>query len=73
MANSRSVSWPNSPAPTTSSDSTGSAAATVVLIERSSTWFVDTLTRSPAVNPDDAMRRWFSRIRSNTTMLSYSE
>ena len=31
------------PAPRTSSDSTGSTAARLVLIERISTWFIDTL------------------------------
>ena len=51
MANSRSVTWPNTPAPISSSEITGSADASVVLIERSSTWLVETLMRSPAVMP----------------------
>ena len=73
MANSRSVTCPNRPAPISSSDSTGSDDASVVLIERSSTWFIEMLMRSPAVSPAAATRRSLSRMRSNTTMLSYSE
>ena len=73
MANSRSVTWPNSPAPISSSEITGSADDSVVLIERISTWLVEMLMRSPAVMPAAATRRSLSRMRSNTTIESYSE
>ena len=45
-ANSRSATAPRMPEPTTSNDSTGSTAAKLVLIDRISTWFIDTLTTS---------------------------
>ncbi len=42
-ANSLSATAPITPAPSTSSESTGSTAARLVLSERISTWFIDTL------------------------------
>ena len=45
-AKSCSATAPRIPAPTTSSDSTGSTAARLVLSERISTWFIDTLMMS---------------------------
>ena len=45
--NSRSATAPMMPEPTMSSDSTGSTAAMLVLSDRMSTWFIDTLIVSP--------------------------
>ncbi len=45
----------------------------LVLSERNSTWFTDTFTTSAAERPPAASRRSFSLIRSNTTIVSYSE
>ena len=49
---------------------TGSADAIVVASDRSSTWLVEMLTRSPAPRPAAATRRSFSWTLSNTTTLS---
>ena len=46
-ANSRSVVAPRIPAPRISSDRTGRTAAMLVLIERISTWFIETFITSP--------------------------
>ncbi len=45
-ANSESVDWPMIQAPITNSDSTGMIAEKLVLSERISTWFIETLTMS---------------------------
>ena len=71
MANSSSVTAPMIPAPTTSSEMTGMSDTTVVLIERSSTWFIDSeviceYVRRPLVPTN----RSFSLILSSTTIVS---
>ena len=38
-----------------------------------SVWFTARFTDSPKVRPDDSPARVFSRILSNTTVVSYSE
>ena len=64
---------PISHTPTTSSESTGSTAARLVLIDRISTWFIDRLTMSPYEARVVTSLRVFSWTLSNTTMVSYSE
>ena len=70
---SRRVVAPRKPEPRTSSDSTGSTAAMLVLIERISTWFIDTLITSAYGTREPEKRSVFSLTLSNTTMVSYSE
>ena len=54
-----------------SSEMTGSADAIVVASDRSSTWLVETLTRSPAREAGGGQRAARSRwTLSNTTTLS---
>ena len=49
-------------------------ATSEVLIDRARVWFIDRLTISEYVMRPDAPRPWeLSRIRSNTTTVSYSE
>ena len=51
----------------------GRIATTVVLIERMSVWFTARFTDSPNVRPDTSPSSLvFSRILSNTTVVSYS-
>src|SRR5215218_2474580 len=71
--NSSSVVCPMIHAPTTSIDSTGITDENVVMIDRMSTWFIETLMTSSYGGFSDRKRASFSRIRSNTTIVSYSE
>src|SRR5664280_68530 len=65
---------PNTNDPTTSTDSTGMIATNEVLIDRARVWFMDRLTMSEYVIRPEAPRPLaFSRIRSNTTTVSYRE
>ena len=61
------------PEPTTSSESTGTIDERLVLSERISTWFIDTLTTSAYGGLTMPNRASFSFTRSNTTIVSYSE
>ena len=68
--NSSSVVWPMIHAPTTSIDSTGITDENVVMIERINTWFIETLITSSYDGFWARNRLSFSRIRSNTTIVS---
>jgi hypothetical protein len=68
-----SVCAPSHSAPMNRIAPVGSAATTVVLIERISVWLTARLTDSPNVRPDFSPSRVFSRILSKTTVVSYSE
>ena len=56
-----------------SSESTGNTAAKEVLIERISTWFIDTLVISPYETREAEKRLVLSCTLSNTTIVSYNE
>ena len=57
----------------TSSDSTGMTDEMLVFSERISTWFIETLITSAYGGLWAPNRASFSRTRSNTTIVSYSE
>lgn len=68
---SRSVSAPRAPAPMKRIAATGSAATTLVLIDRTSVWFTARLTDSANVRRDSSpSAEVFSRILSKTTTVS---
>ena len=59
--------------PSTNNESTGSTAASDVLIDRISTWFIETLIMSPYETFAAEYRVVFSWTLSNTTIVSYKE
>ena len=70
-AKSRNASAPNSPAPTNSSDATGSTATKEVLMERMSTWFIERFTMFEYESPRTVPRvETFSFTLSKTTTVS---